>query len=210
MVNPQNTLISNYSSVTSNQDCLTIINSLDTTSSLISINNTSQISIKPTSLNHTSWCFQFHVVLIGYDLMGFVDGSKPCPSPSITTINGNNLNLDYSLWIWQDQLILSVIAGSILPNLVSFIASTCTSREAWNILANNYTKPFQGWLTQLKKDLHFLTKGTQSIIDYMQSVKVITDELAMLNHPIDNEDFTLKILSGWLIFSIVQNTKSFT
>ena len=106
MVNPQNTLISKYSSITSNQNYPTIINSLDTTSSLISINNTSQISIKPTPLNYTSWCFQFHVVLIGYDLMGFIDGSKPCPSPPIRTINGNNLNLDYSLWIRQDQLIL--------------------------------------------------------------------------------------------------------
>ena len=55
--------------------------------------------------------------------MGFIDGSNPCPSPTITTETDNKPNPDYSLWIRQDQLILSAIAGSISPNLVPFIAS---------------------------------------------------------------------------------------
>ena len=48
----------------------------------------------------------------------------------------------------------------------------------------------------MKEDLRFLTKGIQLITDYMQHVKVIADELAMLNHPVDNDDLTLKILGG--------------
>ena len=51
-----------------------IINLFDHNSSLISINNTTQISINLASSNYTSWCFEFHTILIGYDLMGFIDG----------------------------------------------------------------------------------------------------------------------------------------
>lgn len=96
----------------------------------------------------------------------------------------------------QDQLILSAIAGSIAPNLVPFIASATTSSEAWNILANTYVKPSRGRLTQLKEDLQLLEKRTQSVTEYMQQIKVIVDELAMFNVPIDNEDVILKVLAG--------------
>lgn len=100
MTGSQTTPISKGSSGTSsNQDRLTIINPFENSSSIISINTTSQISIKLTSSNYTSWRFQFHAILIGYDLMGFIDGSKPCPLPTITTTNGNNPNQDYSLWV---------------------------------------------------------------------------------------------------------------
>ena len=180
----------------SNQTSPIIVNPLDNNSSLISINTTTQISIKLTSSNYTSWRFQFHAILIGYDLMGFIDGSNPCPSPTITTETDNKPNPDYSLWIRQDQLILSAIAGSISPNLVPFIASAKTSQEAWTILANTYAKPSRGRLTQLKEDLRLIHKGTQTITDYLQHAKTIADELAMLNAPIDNEDLILKILGG--------------
>ncbi|KAH9662761.1 retrovirus-related pol polyprotein from transposon RE2 [Citrus sinensis] len=103
--------------------------------------------------------------------MGFIDGSKPCPSPTITTETDNKPNPNYS-----------AIAGSISPNLVPFIASAKTSQEAWTILANTYAKPSRG--------------RTQTITDYLQHAKTIADELAMLNAPIDNEDLILKILGG--------------
>ena len=53
-----------------------------------------------------------------------------------------------------------MLANSISANIDSFIASARTSREARNILANTYVKPFKGRLTQLKENLHLLNKGT--------------------------------------------------
>ncbi|KAI3451375.1 hypothetical protein Pfo_008040 [Paulownia fortunei] len=87
--------------------------------------------------------------------------------------SGDIPNSDYSLWVRQGQLVLSAIAGSISPNLIPFISSTRISHEAWNIFASTYAKPSR-----------------------MQRPKVIADELAMINHPIDSDDITLKILGG--------------
>ena len=157
MADSQTTPTAKNSSTTStNQNSSIIINASNNTTSLISINTNTQISIKLIASNYSSWHFQFHAILIGYNLMGFVDKSKPCP---VRTVN-NASNPDYSLWIRQDQLILSAIASSISPNLVPFIASARRSREAWDILATTYAKPSRGRINQLKEDLRLLTKGT--------------------------------------------------
>lgn len=45
-----------------------------------------------------------NALLVGYDLIGFVDGTNTCPSPSYC---------DYSYWRSQDQLILHAIISSV-------------------------------------------------------------------------------------------------
>jgi hypothetical protein len=46
---------------------------------LVTINVTVQAPLKLTSSNYFSWKLQFQTLFIGYDLQGFVDGTKPCP-----------------------------------------------------------------------------------------------------------------------------------
>ncbi|KAK0583603.1 hypothetical protein LWI29_000031 [Acer saccharum] len=48
----------------------------------------------------------------------------------------------------------------------------------------------------LKGMLTNITKGAQSITEYMQHAKSIADELAMLDTPENSEDLTVKILNG--------------
>jgi hypothetical protein len=46
---------------------------------LITINTSAQAPLKLTSSNYISWKLQFQTLFIGYDLLGYIDGSKPCP-----------------------------------------------------------------------------------------------------------------------------------
>ncbi|KAK1578438.1 hypothetical protein Q3G72_030272 [Acer saccharum] len=48
----------------------------------------------------------------------------------------------------------------------------------------------------LKSVLTNVMKGTQSITEYMQHVKNVANELAMLDAPESSEDLTVKILNG--------------
>ncbi|KAI9186519.1 hypothetical protein LWI28_018087 [Acer negundo] len=48
----------------------------------------------------------------------------------------------------------------------------------------------------LKGVLTNISKGTQSITEYMQHAKSIADELTMLDAPKNSEDLTIKILNG--------------
>ncbi|KAK2373431.1 hypothetical protein QL285_074462 [Trifolium repens] len=52
---------------------------IETSDKLIILNASTQLSIKLYGDNYPTWRFQFMALLTGYDLMSYVDSSKPCP-----------------------------------------------------------------------------------------------------------------------------------
>lgn len=165
-----------------------------TATSFVAFNVSAQAPLKLTSTNYTSWSFQFYTLLTGYNLLGFVDGSHPCP-PAMkegTTV----VNPDFTAWTRQDQLILSAIIGSLSPTLIPLIATAKTTADAWCTLANTYDRPSRGRIMALKNKLHHPIKGTRSITEFMTKIKGFIDELSLLGVTTDSEDITLKILHG--------------
>ncbi|RVW17904.1 Retrovirus-related Pol polyprotein from transposon RE1 [Vitis vinifera] len=159
---------------------------------MITIHN----SIKLTPTNYLSWKTQMEAILIGYDLQKFIDGSHPAPPTTITTNNVVSTNPTYQTWLRQDKLLFGALVGTLSSTLVPLITQSKTSYEAWQILANTYARPSRGHIKQLKDHLKNITKGSQSIIDYMQSIKTRADELAALGKPLDQEDLIEKVLEG--------------
>ena len=145
---------------TTNNTSPTILNTNEPNKILISINVAAQTPLKLNSTNYLSWKLQFQSLFIGYDLLGYIDGSKPCPPATITRSDIPTPNPDYSFWIRQDQLILNAIIGSISPTIIPFIAQANTSRQAWTILANTYGKPTRGRIKQVKNQLKNVAKGS--------------------------------------------------
>ncbi|KAJ0980702.1 hypothetical protein J5N97_008957 [Dioscorea zingiberensis] len=160
------------------------------------LSSASTLLLKPLSNSHLSWKMQFQTLFIGYDLLGFIDGSKPCPPATLIQDNTTRPNPSYVLWIRQDQLILNALIGSISPTIIPFIAQATTSRQAWTILANTYAKPSRGRIKQIKNQLKNTTKGSLGVTEFMQAIKTQADDLALLGAPIDDEEITDKILDG--------------
>ncbi|CAB4279403.1 unnamed protein product [Prunus armeniaca] len=77
----------------------TILNTNAPHQTLISINVAAQAPLKLSSTNYLSWKLQFQSLFIGYDLLGYIDGSKPCPPATLTQENTTTPNPSYSLWI---------------------------------------------------------------------------------------------------------------
>ena len=102
--------------------------SLNSNATLIAIANT-QIPLKLTPMNYPTWSAQFDSLLIGYDLIGYIDGSHPCPSDNTATT---------SFWKRQDQLLLHAIRISVSDSIATLIASTKSSKEAWDKLKGLY------------------------------------------------------------------------
>jgi hypothetical protein len=73
------------------------------TTNLVTINITTQAPLKLNSNNYLSWRLQFQTLFIGYDLQGYIDGTKPCPTQQLTTTTNNitleHLNPEYLIWI---------------------------------------------------------------------------------------------------------------
>lgn len=152
--------------------------------SLVTINVTAQTPLKLTSSNYMSWKLQFQTLFTGYDLKGFVDGSKPCSPENIVINNSSSINPAYHAWIRQDQLIFNAILGSIHHTIIPFIARATTSKEAWEILKSTYATPSRGRIKQIKTLFRALTKGSLSISEFIYSVKARSDELALLGAPL--------------------------
>lgn len=70
--------------------------------SLIAINST-QLPDKLTSSNYPSWKAQIDALLFGYDLIGYVDGTKPRPPKMISAKGKQTPNPDALLWKMQDK-----------------------------------------------------------------------------------------------------------
>jgi hypothetical protein len=64
--------------------------------SLIALNITAQINEKLTPSTFAQWCAQFEALLIGYDLLDYINGDIPCPSTDLSfTVNPNkHIGLD--------------------------------------------------------------------------------------------------------------------
>lgn len=96
-------------------------------SSLVSINAAAQLPLKLTPLNYFSWKAQFHALFYGLDLLGYFDGSTPCPSGTITTASDSPApNPAHHLWCRQDQLILHAILASLSEDVMFLVASATT------------------------------------------------------------------------------------
>jgi hypothetical protein len=49
---------------------------------------------------------------------------------------------------------------------------------------------------QLKEELTLIQRGHRSITDYLHAVKKLADEIAIIDHPISDDDLTLYVLNG--------------
>ena len=108
---------------------------------IISVNIAAQAPLKLNATNYRSWKLKFHTLLIGFDLMEFVDRKCPCPPETIITGDNTAPNPAHHIWVRQDQLLLNAILGSITPSIILFIVFAKTAHDAWIAIANTYAKP---------------------------------------------------------------------
>ncbi|EYU19004.1 hypothetical protein MIMGU_mgv1a021540mg [Erythranthe guttata] len=101
---------------------------------LIAFNITAQINEKLTLSTFPQWRAQFEAVLIGYDLIDYVEATFLCPSSTCAVAD----LLHKNHWIRQDKLILSALLASTSPSITPPISMAKTSHEAWKNLKTLY------------------------------------------------------------------------
>ena len=120
-------------------------------------------------------------------------------SPNMVNITGEPSlvpNPAHKLWLRQDRLILQAIQASVAGSVAPLISSCTTAAEAWcklqTTLANCSRTRMLGLLSNLMK-----TKQEGSTIaDYLQTIKVIIDDLALIGHSLSDEEVLIHTLNG--------------
>ena len=164
-------------------------------SSLIFI-NASQFPLKLEPTTYTAWKAQIDAFLFGYGLLSFVDGTSECP-PKTIDVDGKTLPNDaYTLWQRQDKLILHAILSSLEKQVAPMVSTANTSRDAWIRLAKLYANPSSSRILGLKEQLTVLQRGTQPIDEYLRTIRLLADELALINSAPRNDDLVIYTLNG--------------
>ena len=163
-----------------------------TNKSLTALNITAQINEKLTPTTFSQWRARFEALLIGYNLLDYVQGTLWCPSSAGTVAD----ELRKTHWVRQDKLILSAILASTSPSITPLIATAHTSHDAWTKLKILYASRSRTQAMQLKEELTLFQRGTRSITEYLHAVKALANEIAIIDHPISDADLTLYVLNG--------------
>ncbi|XP_042983216.1 uncharacterized protein LOC122312625 [Carya illinoinensis] len=159
---------------------------------LVVFNITTQVNEKLTHFTFPQWRAQFEALLIGYDLMDYVSGVSLCPST-----DGTPLSISRKThWVRQDKLILSAILASTSISITPLIATTKTSHEAWKKLTSMYASRSCTRAMQLGEELTLIQRGNRLVLDYFHDVKALADEIALIDHPISDDDLTLYVFNG--------------
>jgi len=121
---------------TSQENAATVVSNpaIVTPNSLIAINTAAQLPFKLIPINYLTWRAQFNALLIGYDLLRYVDGSYLEP-PKLLHDAPNPAHM---FWVRQDQLLFHSIIASVSEQIMPLIASATTSRMAWEKLNTLY------------------------------------------------------------------------
>jgi hypothetical protein len=105
-------------------------------------------------------------------------------------------NPAYNHWVRQDQLILHGIVSSVTATVVTHLGTVKTSQQAWEILKTMYAGRSRVRVMARKQRISTFAKGTQSMSVYLQGIKVISDELSIIDNPLDNTDLVIHTLNG--------------
>ena len=123
-------------------------------------------SVKLTARNYLAWKTQLIPLLNSQDLMSFVDGSQPPPSPTIMSTDTPPSpvpNPEFQPWFKKDQMLLTWILSSLTEEIFPYIVGVTSSRQAWLTLANTFGAISQNRQLQLHIELQEFKKNDLTV-----------------------------------------------
>lgn len=93
-------------------------------------------------------------------------------------------------------MILHAIICSVDPNVITMLGNVKTSKQAWDIINKMFASKTCARIIYLKERLSCYTKGNNSMSEYLQGIKSLSYELAIITTPLDDVDLVIRTLNG--------------
>jgi hypothetical protein len=161
------------------------------------------ITIKASPENYLLWRAQVVSVLRSNLLIGYIDGTFPCPAKTVANPRAGDagaspviVNQAYVTWIQQDQAILSAILATSTESVNSMIHRASSAGEAWTMLSNSFSAQSVARLQQIKRQLQRTKKLDLSAATYFNKMRGLADLLASIGKPLEEEELVGYILDG--------------
>ncbi|KAH1063605.1 hypothetical protein J1N35_028592 [Gossypium stocksii] len=125
------------------------------------------------------WQQQVHFILRGYGLLGFIDGTLTPPTRFVQASDGSlALNLSASIFEQQDNLLTSWLLSTISASFLSSFTDVQTASDVWLMANRLFATATDVKQSQLRHELHLLSKGNLSIWSYVDKIKSLCALLA--------------------------------
>ncbi|XP_010277266.1 PREDICTED: uncharacterized protein LOC104611766 [Nelumbo nucifera] len=146
------------------------------------------ILVRLDGSNYIVWRFQVENALLSHELLGYVNGTNPCPSRSMTE--------PYTQWVKQDHYIFSWLLSSLTKTALAQVVGSKTSKDVWETLKSLYSPRGIASFIGLRNELDALRKNDLSMTAYLQKLKVLGDKLATIGEPLTNSQLIHHVLNG--------------
>ncbi|KAJ3708372.1 hypothetical protein LUZ61_012077 [Rhynchospora tenuis] len=154
------------------------------------------VHTKLSRSNFLAWRSQVEPLLHEYGLISFITSPPPSPSAINPATGQLQMHPDYLCWYKQDQMVLAWLRTSLSEQILAQVVSYSNSFDLWRYLTQSYSATSRARLTELKKKLQSVTKGSGSCEDFIQKIRAIADELSFIGSPLAEEDLVLAVLGG--------------
>ncbi|KAM1580053.1 hypothetical protein ACFX1Z_041414 [Malus domestica] len=169
------------------------LNSSQMYNSLTIQNIGSMVPIKLRRSNYLPWRALFAPILRRYKLLGIVDGTEPCPSPFLPD---RSLNPAFEQWYEKDQNLLIWFNSTLSEEIIPFTVGVSSARDLWLKLEHRFGGVSDAHIHQLRSKLQNIQKGSQSMSDYLQQIKEISDSLNAAGVSLTDRDLIAATLAG--------------
>lgn len=122
--------------------------------------------------NFILWQQHIKLIVEGYELTGYLNGTLPTSSRFVLNSEGQLvLNLEASLYHQQDKLLASWLLSTIGASLISCFMNAKTACDVWTTANWLFAAITGANLSSLKHELHLIKKGTLTVKEYFSKIQ---------------------------------------
>lgn len=155
------------------------------------------VTVKLDDTNYLVWHYQMQLLLESHGILGFVDGSRQCPTRFLDNPDLEGVETEaYQIWKMHDRALMQLIIATLSVTGMSCIIGCVNAREMWMSLRDRFSTVTKASIFQLKTELQNIKKGTDSISQYLQRIKDARDHLAAAGVSFDDDDIVIIALKG--------------
>ncbi|XP_070674720.1 uncharacterized protein [Malus domestica] len=171
---------------------------------LISSISTS-VNVKLDDSNYLNWHFQIQLLLESNGIMGFVDGSHPCPPQFSDQSGASGMNSssnasvatdEFMIWKMHDKAVMQLLTATLSPAALSCAIGSKSSQDIWIRLKEQFSTVSKTSIFQMKSNLQTIKKGSDSVSQYLHRIKEARDYLSATGVHFADEDIVILALNG--------------
>jgi hypothetical protein len=154
------------------------------------------VAVKLDDTNYLTWNFQMQILLECHGILGFVDGSKQCPSRFHADSDVEGVESDeYQVWKMHDRALMQLLIATLSSTAISYVIGCVSAHDMWIQLKDRFSTVTKARIFQMKSELQNINKGSEPVSHYLQKIKDARD-LSAAGVSFEDDDIVILALNG--------------